>query len=69
MAYKSWANLRGDRVSQAAVASTREGTARVTKSEATGDAIDATAFSPTRRDGPDVFQRLKISQKNTHDLV
>jgi len=33
------------------------------------DAIDATAFSRTRRDGPDVFQRLKIAKETTHDLV
>jgi hypothetical protein len=32
-------------------------------------AIDATAFSLTRRDGPDVFQRLKIGKETTQDLV
>ena len=30
------------------------------------DAIDVTAFSLTRRDGPDVFQRLKIEKETTH---
>ena len=30
------------------------------------DAIDATALSLTRRDGPDVFQRLKIEKETTH---
>ena len=32
-------------------------------------AIDVTASSLTRRDGPDVFQRLKIEKETTHDLV
>ena len=32
------------------------------------DAIDATAVSPTRRDGPDAFQRLKIEEKTTRDM-
>ena len=32
-------------------------------------AIAATAYSRTRRDGPDVFQRLKIEEQTTHDLV
>ena len=33
------------------------------------DAIDATALSRTRRDGPDVLQRLDIEKETTHDLV
>ena len=30
------------------------------------DAIDATACSLTRLDGPDVFQRLKFEKETTH---
>jgi hypothetical protein len=33
------------------------------------DAIAATALSLTRRDGPDVFQRLEIGKETTRDLV
>ena len=33
------------------------------------DAIAATALSRTRRDGPDVFQRLKIQKETTHGIV
>ena len=33
------------------------------------DAIDATALSLTRRDGPDVFQRLKLEKETTHVIV
>ena len=33
------------------------------------DAIDATAFSLTRREGRDVFQRLKIEKETTPGIV
>ena len=33
------------------------------------DAIDATALSLTRRDGPDVFQRLELEKEATPGIV